>query len=200
MKVANLESKMNPEEKFMGKYRIGSTRLKGYDYGSDGGYFVTICTNDRENYFGEIRNGIMGLNDLGLVAHKCWQAIPDHFPFVVLDEFVVMPNHIHGVLFIGMTGHGVETQDFASLREIRNKTKPMGNEFGPQSRNLASIIRGYKIGVTKYARENGLVFSWQSRFHDRIIRNEQELDRIRRYIRNNPLKWALDRNNPFDFA
>ncbi len=167
-------------------------RLQGYDYSSKGAYFVTICTHGRVDYFGEIRNGIMGLNELGCAAQECWQAIPRHFPDAILDEFVVMPNHVHGVLFIEGPGHGAGPQNFAALQ---NRNKPYKNKFGPQSKNLASIIRGYKVGVTRYARENGLEFSWQYRFHDRIVRNEQELDRIRRYIQNNPLKWYLDRNH-----
>ena len=136
----------------------------------------------------------MILSPLGHAAQDCWEKIPAHFPFVVLDEFVIMPNHVHGILVIDKpieietqniveTHNIVETQNFASLR---------GNRFGPQSQNLASIVRGYKVGVTKFARQNHLPFAWQSRYHDHVIRNTAEHERIREYIRANPQNWAKD--------
>lgn len=167
-------------------------RLKDYDYSSDGFYFVTICTEDREEYFGRIKNYKTWLSQMGQIAQKYWLEIPDHFPFVKLDEFVVMPNHIHGIIVID---NSVGTQNFAFL-QIENEYQ---NKFGPQSKNLSSIIRGFKIGVTKYAKNNNIYFAWQSRFHDHIIRNEQELNRIRHYIILNPEKWETDRNNPDNF-
>jgi REP element-mobilizing transposase RayT len=121
----------------------------------------------------------MQLTTIGIQVEKCWYEIPQHFPFVVLDEFVVMPNHIHGILIINKP----------TLTPISN-TK---NEFGPQSKNLASIVRGFKIGVTKYARSNNIDFGWQSRFNDHIIRNEASHGRIRNYIRNNPQNWDNDK-------
>jgi putative transposase len=87
-------------EKFKNKYRISSARLQTWDYGSNGSYFVTICTYKRICYFGRIESGIMQLSDLGNIAQKCWQEIPNHFPFVELSEFVVMPNHVHGIITI----------------------------------------------------------------------------------------------------
>ena len=129
----------------------------------------------------------MQLLDIGKIALKYWQQIPKHFPFVLLDEYIIMPNHIHGILVIDKP---VETQNFASLRN--------GNKFGPQSRNLASIIRGSKIGVKKWAITHNFDFFWQPRYYDHIIRNEESLNRIRQYIRQNPLKWLEDRNNPED--
>jgi len=177
-------------EKFKDKYRIASARLQGFDYGSNGAYFVTINTKNRESYFGKIVNGIMGLSEMGCQAWKCWYEIPNHFPFVILDEFVVMPDHVHGVIFIDKTVSQpipmptVETQDFASLPNHK-----ITNKFGPQSKNLASIIRGFKIGVTKFIHEHDVDFTWQPRFHDRIIRNEGELNRIRQYIKDNPNNW-----------
>ncbi|MFC1613267.1 transposase [Patescibacteria group bacterium] len=182
-------------------------RWQGYDYSREGFYFVTICTKNREFYFGDI----VGTQDfafiqsqpfpqlqatkIGKIAEECWREIPDHFPFVTLDEFVIMPNHIHGIIIIddnaktqNVGTQNVGTQNLAFLREYKN-------QFGPQSKNLSSIIRGFKIGVTKYA-NNNLKFAWQPRFHDRIIRNDNELNKIRQYIINNPLKWELDRNNP----
>jgi REP element-mobilizing transposase RayT len=181
------------EEKFRNKYRIDSTRLPGFDYGSDNFYFVTICVKDRKNFFGEICDGQIRLNEFGRAAEQCWTNIPSHFPFVDFDEFVIMPNHVHGILvfdkcyFFGR--EFVETQYIASLR-----SGGCTNRFGPQSNNLASVIRGFKIGVKKYAIENKIEFDWQPRFHDHVIRDERALFRIREYIRNNPVNWSGDRN------
>jgi putative transposase len=201
-------------DKFQNKYRIPSARLKNWDYGSDAIYFVTICTANRECYFGEIAETQnlaspyqMEYSELGKIANQCWIEIPKHFPFVVLDKFVVMPNHVHGIIIIdkpmkkygdgnvGVINHAiggaiVETQNFASLPYPQPVTH---NKFGPQSKNLASIIRGFKIGVTKYARTNNIKFAWQSRFHDHIIRNDESFQRISNYIMNNPSKWADDK-------
>ncbi len=175
-------------EKFYGLYRIESARLNGFDYGSNGAYFVTICTKFMQPHFGKIRNGIMGLSEIGCRIWECWLAIPSHFPFVILDEFVVMPDHVHGILMIDKSNASstVRTQNLASLRMEGNGYQ---NKFGPQSKNLSSIIRGFKIGVTKFSRKINPKFTWHPRFHDRIIRNETELNRIRKYIRDNPGNW-----------
>lgn len=185
-------------EKFRNRYRIASARWAAWDYASNAAYFVTICVEGRVHVFGRVVNGGMKLSPLGQWADDCWQAIPDHFPFVELGEYVVMPNHVHGVVVINKTADtdvetqnavSVETQDFASLPpQPRNK-------FGPQSKNLASIVRGYKIGVTKYARQNNLPFAWQARYHDHVIRNAGEWERISKYIVANPLKWENDEFN-----
>ncbi len=173
-------------EKFHGKYRIPSARWATWDYGRNAAYFVTICTAQRTHDFGAIVNGAMAYTPLGQTAADCWTAIPDHFPFVLVDEFVVMPNHVHGILVIDKPESVVvETQNLASLRKRANR-------FGPQSQNLASIVRGYKIGVTKYARQNQIPFDWQARYHDHVIRNAGEHERIRRYIHDNPQKWTDD--------
>ncbi len=202
-------------EKFRGKYRVPSARWANWDYGRNAAYFVTICTLQRDHAFGHIVEGTMTMTTLGQIAAACWQEIPDHFPFVVLDEFVVMPNHIHGILAINKVESDqiVETQDFASLplpsqasvptpaaaavetQDLASLQPPaslLPNRFGPQSQNLASIVRGYKIGVTKYARQNEIPFAWQARYHDHVIRNSGEYDRIRQYIRTNVQHWPED--------
>ena len=180
-------------EKFRNKYRIESNRLRGWDYGWNAPYFITLCTQNREYYFGDIKDGKMKLSEIGKMAEKYWDEIPEHFPFVKLDAFVVMPNHIHGIIIIDKIddGRNVETQNFASLQS--STSSPSKNKFGPQSKNLASIIRGYKIGVTKNARQINAGFAWQSRFHDHIIRNEKSFQTIKNYIINNPLKWDTDK-------
>ena len=166
---------------FRERFRIASARLPGRDYGI-GDYFVTICTYGRTMWFGDIRDKTLYLSEMGWVANECWMDIPRHFPHVELGEFVVMPNHVHGIILIR---DDVETQNFASLQP--------GNRFGPQSRNLASIVRGYKIGVTKLARQIDPNFHWQPRFHDRIIRDDDAMERVAEYIRINPMKWPDDR-------
>lgn len=159
-------------------------RLKGFDYGSDGGYFITINIKHRKQFFGKIKNGIMGLSEIGCLAWKCWYEIPKYYPFVILDEFVVMPDHVHGVLFIKKQNLVAPQQETINIR----------NKFGPQSKNLAAIIRGFKIGVTKNAREIKSVFEWQTRFHDHIIRSKDELNRIKQYIKNNPENWGKNKH------
>lgn len=169
--------------RFMLYNRI-SYRLKGYNYSQNGYYFITINTKLKINYFGKIVNNGIKLSVLGHCALSCWKKIPKHFPFVKLDSFVIMPNHVHGIIIIEHPP--VWTQDFASIRE--------GNKFGPQSKNLASIVRGYKIGVTKFAKNNQIEFQWHHRFYDEIIRNEQHLYNVREYIKNNPGNWKSEKN------
>ncbi len=112
----------DPSYLFKNKYRVESSRLKNWDYSSNGCYYVTLCEKNRSCVFGNIIDGKMFLSETGKYAEHCWNEIPDHFPFVQLDEFVIMPNHIHGIIVIDKTGKHVETQDFASLRlEITEK-------------------------------------------------------------------------------
>ncbi|GAB3317227.1 transposase [Hymenobacter humi] len=166
------------------RYRINSVRRAGYDYSKGGGYFITICTKNRIPYFGQIQPATDDLHDaylngtnLAEQAWHCWQQIPLHFPFAEPDAFVVMPDHVHGILFIHRSAEYVE-QAVA--------------QFGPQSDNLASIIRGFKVGVKAWATRQGLEFAWQSSFYDRIIRNEAELEKIRKYVLDNPNRWESE--------
>jgi len=171
-------------------------RLRGYDYSLDGYYYLTICTKDRQPFFGEIRNGIMGLNKLGLIAYDFWKQIPDHFDNVRLDEFIVMPNHVHGVLVIdndmgnqnsaGGQIHSVGVQNFEPLRNEYQHIIP---------KSISSIVRAYKSSVTMWCNQNGYSFGWQRLFYDHIIRNQKSLQSIQNYIIHNPWKWKLDRNN-----
>jgi REP element-mobilizing transposase RayT len=196
--------------KYRNKYRIESSRYKNWDYSSNGYYFITICTKNRGKYFGQIVKGEMQLSEIGKCTEKCWGEIPTHFPFVKLDSFVVMPDHIHGILIIdkkksieivgGGNGVGcknivgVETQDFASLRGERGERGKPKSRYGPQSKNIPSIIRGFKIGVTIFSKKNNFLFGWQPRYHDHVIRGNDELWRIRKYIKNNPIKFDQSYN------
>ena len=200
-------------DKFQNKYRIASARARFWDYGWNAAYFVTICTRNRICWFGDVSDGVMELSAMGHIANSCWHEIPNHFPFVELGGHIIMPNHVHGIVIINKPDDGgdqpdrivetqniVETQHVASLQSSSSPSsssspppshKPK-NQFGPQSKNLASIIRGFKIGVTKNARQISPDFAWQSRYHDHIIRNDRSYQNISEYIINNPLKWSED--------
>ncbi|PCH99828.1 MAG: hypothetical protein COB81_10050 [Flavobacteriaceae bacterium] len=163
-------------KKYQNKYRIPSTRHPNWDYGSNAYYFVTICTDDKTHYFGGVQDHKMKFSSIGKIANDCWLAIPEHFPFVILHNYVVMPNHVHGIIQIDKSDDVMEG----------------ANKFGPQSENLASIIRGFKIGVTKNARIIYPQFKWQARFYDHIIRDKRAFVKISEYIVNNPIKWGID--------
>ncbi len=196
-RTSNHRSKMT-DELFKKKYRVRSTRLPGWDYSRSGYYFVTICTNDRACTFGEIENGRMTLTDIGKVADQCWRDIPDHFPFVQLDAFVIMPNHVHGIVVIVDAPANSDRRDVAcNASTIRNANTAQFSRISPKQGSLSSVIRSYKSAVTRFAHRAhpNQAFRWQARFHDRIIRNEKELWRVRRYIQNNVLKWAEDQEN-----
>ena len=176
-------------DKFQSKYCINSARLKGYDYRNEGMYFVTICTKNRLHFFGEIEKGNLLLNDIGLIAHKFWSEIPQHFNHVSLDEFVIMPDHIHGIICIDekceIDRPSIETYNYTSPQPPKNQH--FQNLSAP-AKSL-STIRAFKSAVTIESRKINPNFEWQSRFHDHIIRDIQSFDRIRNYIINNPSKW-----------
>jgi REP element-mobilizing transposase RayT len=188
-------------EKFKGKYRGQTFRLQTWDYSSEGLYFVTICTFDREHFFGEIKNGKMVLSEIGEIVASEWVKTPDIRPDMNLElgEFVVMPNHFHAVIYIGSNKYNDGSVDNCNCRVPMHcdptitVINPSKNKFGPQSKNLASIIRGFKSAVTTWCRKNNYPnFKWQSLFHDHIIRNQQAFDKIQNYIINNPKNWKDD--------
>ncbi|MEX0773292.1 MAG: hypothetical protein WD038_09010 [Balneolales bacterium] len=185
--------------KFKNKYRIATTRLPNWNYGWNAAYFVTICTAKKKCYFGDVchernNDSLMLLSDIGKSAETCWYKIPEHFPFVLLGDFVVMPNHVHGIIGINKQNDGSEDIfDLTAIDKTGKINKQSGNRFGPQSKNLASIVRGYKIGVTKQARLFDADFAWQPRFYEHIIRNEQSFQRISKYINSNPENWKDDK-------
>jgi REP element-mobilizing transposase RayT len=149
-------------------------------------YYITICTKNRKCYLGEILDEEMILSEMGQVVYNEWLKTPEKRPDMVLDlgAFIIMPNHFHGILIIG-------DNDF------NNQTENNGNRcnrFGPQTKNLASIIRGFKSSVTTHARKNNLVFAWQPRFYDHVIRSIDDYNRISNYIINNPANWHKDRH------
>lgn len=175
-------NKYNPD-----KHHRRSIRLKGYDYSQAGAYFVTICTKNRQCLFGNVVNGEMIFNDAGQIARKCWLEIPDHYPNAILDEFVIMPNHIHGIIIINVGAN--------NNSPLQNHSAVQSSPFQSPSKTIGSIIRGFKIGVTKWFRQNTDVYDvWQRNYYEHIIRNDDELNTIRQYIIDNPLKWQEDEN------
>jgi putative transposase len=185
-----------------------SIRLKGYDYTKDGLYFVTICTHNRECYFGNIEKGIMILDDTGQKVFAVWNEIPEHFPCAVLHEFVIMPNHIHGIIEIKNNNgnkYSVEANNHSPLQNPHIKEsiidhdtidKMVFKKSNGTSRTVGSIIRGFKIGVTKWVKNNANIPTvWQRNYYEHIIRDEASYCHITEYIRNNPVKWNEDGYN-----
>ena len=175
---------------FQNKYRIKSTRLKHWDYSSPGAYFITICTKNRELFFGEIVYGKIKLSQIGKIVKNFWMEIPKHYPNVNLDEFVLMPDHVHGLIFIGNSFSVVETCHGMSL-QTRMRTY---NKFSkPVPKSLSMIINHFKSAVKRWCNKNDFPdFAWQIGFHESIVRNEKHLYAIRKYIINNPLEFELN--------
>ncbi len=170
-----------------------SIRLQQHDYSQSGFYFITICTHNRFCLFGSIEHDAMRLNVQGEIAVACWSAIPDHFSHIELDEFIVMPNHVHGILRV------VDNDDGARRgTACRAPTMTLPNEkFGvPVSRSIPTVIRSFKSAVTKAINDlfqsSARCVVWQRNYWERIVRDEFELQRIREYIRNNTVHWAAD--------
>lgn len=210
-------------EKYQNKYRIPSTRLANWDYGSNAPYFVTICTKSRKHYFGDIAACQMHQSSIGQLVELFWHEISIHFPFVILDAFIVMPNHIHGIIVIdkngdnggdGRNGRNGDTQGTQGTRGTRDavETPNLGvSTPNPERSDLLSqtdaatqkwksgtlgvILNQFKRICTINARNSDPEFGWQSRFHDHIIRDEKSFERIRNYILTNPQNWNKDKFN-----
>ncbi|GIV24566.1 MAG: hypothetical protein KatS3mg026_0258 [Bacteroidia bacterium] len=166
-----------------------SIRLKGYDYSQAGAYFITICTKDRACLFGEVVNGEMRLNDFGQVVHSVWNNLPNHYAGIAMDAFVVMPNHVHGIVIIVGAG----------LKPAPITTAAPATTAAPTQHGLPEIIRGFKTFSARRINElRGTpgVPIWQRNYYEHIIRNEESLHRIRQYILDNPARWVSDRENP----
>ncbi len=174
------------------KHQRRSIRLKGYDYSQEGLYFITMVCQDRAHLFGKITNGKMILNEAGKIAHQCWLEIPAHFPNVVLHEFVIMPNHVHGVIEIVTTDGTDGTGTDGTAVRAKNISPLLPLPRSP-SRTVGSIVRGFKIGVTKWMRQNTTIQNvWLRNYYEHIIRNDNSYNRISTYIINNPSKWEED--------
>jgi len=197
-------------------------RLKNYDYSSPGAYFVTLCTKRKGNIFGEVVDGIMYLNEYGLIARKFWLEIPEHYNNVEIDAFVVMPDHVHGIIVIlekeppsdcGEGGLKRKSSSFSSVtdeqcssvtelcfllqKQSLEESPPSPQSDGGQKRNyglLSKVIKSYKEAVVKEIRRsyNDYDFGWLHSYHDHIIRNNSYIGRIRKYIFDNPENWCME--------
>ena len=179
-----------------------SIRLKGYYYSQTGAYFVTICARNKECLFGQIKDTEMLFNEYGESVMKCWDATPSHFPHVETDEFIAMPNHVHGIVFINNC-RGEVSSPFSEVvaPDSKIRTTPIqGGETPPlRKTTLGQIVAYFKYQSAKHIndiRNTPGVPVWQRNYHEHIIRNEKELQSIREYIVNNPMQWELDTENP----
>ena len=206
-------------EKYKNKYRVKSHRMPNWDYGWNAAYFVTICTQNREHYFGEIINHEMQLSEIGEIASRHLTEIPQRFNYAILDEFIVMPNHIHAIIIIdkniddgggdgrggdgGGDGRGGDGGRDA-INRVSTATQPQpetnkkrggitGNKNPMLNDNLSRIMNWYTGRVTFESHKIHADFGWQSRFYDHIIRNDKSYQKIKNYIINNPKKWNDDK-------
>ena len=171
-----------------------SIRLDGYDYTESGAYFVTICTQDHLCLFGEMVNGSMRLNAAGQIVQHAWCHLPNHYPHVELDAFVVMPNHVHMVV---MLTQGNELVGAGLKPALVHGSAPTSG--APKRHGLAEIVRAFKTFSSRRINERrGFQGTplWQRNYYEHIIRNERALNHIRRYIIENPARWGQDRENP----
>jgi REP element-mobilizing transposase RayT len=187
------------------KHHRKSIRLKEYDYSKPNAYFITICTYNKECIFGAIINGEMQLNAYGKIVENEWLKTPAIRPYVLLDKYIIMPNHFHGIIIIDGVAMCRDTAPVSSrateeVAKSRIPHIPTFEQFGrPTSHSIPTIIRSFKAATTKQIREIQKTHRqtvWQPRFYEHIIRNPHELDQTREYIINNPLKWELDSENP----
>jgi putative transposase len=186
------------------KHNRRSIRLGGYDYAQPGAYFVTICTRDRESLFGHVVNGEMHLKQAGEIAQRCWEDIPAHFPSVELVAFVIMPNHVHGIIAITDTPQPCKgeasvrpdgTGDLSGTHASPLRQPPNGTQPG----SLSAIVQNFKSISTRRmnaARGTPGAPVWLRNYYEHVVRNEQELTAIREYIQGNPARWDDDENNP----
>lgn len=193
---------------YKNKYRVESIRLKNWDYSNNGYYFVTICTKEKECFLGTIINNKMILSEMGKIINNEWYKSIEIRKNILLDEFIIMPNHIHGIIVINndnvekLNNSDINVETHCKIQS--QMEKPNGIDINVethcnaslQKNNLSNIIRGFKSSTTKLIHVSGFEnFAWQPRFYEHIIKNEKSLNSIREYIINNPKNWAKDENN-----
>ncbi len=197
--------------------RRRATRLRDYDYGQTGGYFVTICAQDQECLFGRIIGGRLQLSEIGKIVAKCWNRIPKHFLSVELDVCVVMPNHIHGIIVLGTRAARFPRPSTRSQPDRRgevaspgpqNSTGSVPSPSSPKrtdeapSPTLGQVVAYFKYQSTKSInqhRDTPGTRIWQRNYYDHVIRDDRDLQRIRQYITDNPMQWELDQLHPSNF-
>ena len=171
------------------RYRRKSIRIKDYDYSQAGAYFITICTQNKECLFGDVADGEMRLNALGEIVKTCWNDLPHRYPEVELDYFTVMPNHVHAIIIITNVG---------AIHELplpRNNPTDRRRILIPKIIGYAKMTTAKRINQLRNTPRNPL---WQRNYYEHVIRNDDDLNRIREYITQNPLKWELDEENPIN--
>ena len=192
-------------------------RLQGYDYAQAGAYFVTVCTRDRLCALGDVVNGEMVLSPAGHLAHAAWQVLPQHYPGARLDAWVIMPNHVHGIIWLADNERQTVGAGFKPARRRpdavgtgpkpaqwpsdppRPRSGPVGAGFEPARHGLPEIVRAFKTfsarRINQARNTTGSQF-WQRNYYEHVIRSEDALTRIRQYIADNPAKWHEDPENP----
>ena len=200
---------METSEKYKNRYRVSSARADWHAF--DGGFYhVTVCTKNRELYVGEIVEGAMRLSEIGKYAEEQFQNVTSYYSYAEIPVFIVMPNHIHAIVVIDNRTprrdaihrvsdiHRVkeDMMDDPSMDSETPKGGLTGNDNPMLHQRLGTVIRGLKARVTHYANEKGIGFAWQSRFHDRIIRNQKDLNETAKYVENNVVKWKEDEMHP----
>jgi REP element-mobilizing transposase RayT len=183
------------DEKYQGKYRIRTARAEWWDYAHEAAYFITICTQNRNQFFGKIGNQKMTLSAIGQIVDEEWRrsfALRTDMN-LIMDEYVIMPNHFHAIVIIEENSYNTCCKDMkyrdSGLDPLINQRY---NRFGPQSKSLSAVVRGFKGVVTSRAREINPLFGWQTRYHDHIIRDDFEHARIAYYIATNVENWHSD--------
>jgi len=183
------------------RYKIASNRLKEYDYTSPWWYFITICVKNHKQVLSNVENNKMSLSYIGKTIELEWLRTKELRSYVELDEYVIMPNHFHGIIIINSieaTGSVVLNNNPIRNSIVENRSTPKMTQrvisTTLQPNSLGSIIGQFKSACTKRIRQKeNHNFAWQANYYDHIIRNQKDLDRIREYIQNNPLKWELDK-------
>jgi len=182
------------------RHHRASIRLRGYDYAAPGAYFVTIVTHGRSTWFGEVADGAVGLNPIGQITQEVWEGLPNHYEHVQVDAFVVMPNHVHGIIVLTAdVGAGLKPAPTTGLGRTPPGLGPARTGDTPRRHGLPEIVRAFKTFSARHI--NALRHTpgqpvWQRNYYEHIIRDEDALNRIRQYIAENPLRWAHDRENP----
>jgi putative transposase len=181
----NGEIKIMP--KFISRNRR-SIRLKGYDYSSNGAYFLTICVRNYECLLGEIQDGQMILNQYGELVRAVWEDLPNQVSDIDLDEYVIMPNHFHAILVIDKSGNSAEIYENLDINDEKERRKMI----------LPKVVGRFKMLAAKAINQSREIEGsfWQRNYYEHIIRSEEDCQKIREYIINNPMQWELDENHP----